>query len=205
MKAIFYDWGGANAWLFYLINGFHSPWWDRFMLAGTALSAHSNFPLYVATVALAGVIATGLRKKPRPREASLGWLSAVCVFAWSYVVVGLLVAALKAGLDLPRPPLALPPGSVHIVGAPEYRHSFPSGHSAFAMTVAASLWPVLRRGWKILAVLFVAWVGLSRVSLGVHFPADVVGSYALALLTVVAVRFLVTRLSATLGGKMANP
>ena len=44
MKAIFYDWGGANAWLFYLINGFHSPWWDRFMLAGTALSAHSNFP-----------------------------------------------------------------------------------------------------------------------------------------------------------------
>lgn len=201
MKTIFYDWGGANVWLFHLINDIHSPFWDRLMLAGTALGAHGNFPFYLAAAALAGVIAGASRKNPGALEASLNWLCAICVFAWSYILLGLLVGAIKTGLDLPRPPLALPLGSVHIVGAAEYRYSFPSGHAVFAMTITASLWPVLKRRWKIAAALFVAWVGLSRVSLGVHFPADVAGGYGLALLAVTTVRFLVARLSSALGRK----
>ena len=60
------------------------------------------------------------------------------------------------------------------------------------MLVAASLWPVLNRRWRIAGVLFVLWVGVSRVSLGAHFPADVmagfISSLAVVLLVYVAVQ-----------------
>jgi membrane-associated phospholipid phosphatase len=60
------------------------------------------------------------------------------------------------------------------------------------MLVIASLWPVLNRRWLIAGVCYVLWVGISRVSLGAHFPADVMAGYfsslAVVLLVYVAVQ-----------------
>jgi membrane-associated phospholipid phosphatase len=118
----------------------------------------------------------------------LRWLLAIAVFSMAYVLDGVLVNWLKYLLNFPRPPLALPLGSVIIIGTPEYRHSFPSGHASFAMLMAASLWPVLGRAWRVAAVMFVPWVCLSRVSLGAHFPADVLAGCLLSLVLVLGVR-----------------
>jgi undecaprenyl-diphosphatase len=62
------------------------------------------------------------------------------------------------------------------------RFSFPSGHSAAAMSVAfayAAAYPVLAAPLLTLAMA----VGFSRVVLGVHYPGDVVVGQAMALLT----------------------
>lgn len=92
--------------------------------------------------------------------------------------------------DFPRPPLALPIETVHIVGEAEYHHSLPSGHSSFAMLIVASIWPVLFFPWqKYLAVIFVLLVGISRVSLGAHFPADVLAGWLSSLVIVLGVRW----------------
>jgi signal peptidase II len=109
----------------------------------------------------------------------------------AYVADGALLGWLKPLLDFPRPPLALPPGTVNVIGAPEYHHSLPSGHSSFAMLVAASLWPVFTRAWRAAACAFVLWVGLSRISLGAHFPADVLAGFVSALTVVLLVRQLI--------------
>jgi signal peptidase II len=56
------------------------------------------------------------------------------------------------------------------------------------MLCAASIWPVLNRPGRYLAVMMVLWIGVSRVSLGVHFPADVLAGYLSSLLIVLAAR-----------------
>lgn len=75
---------------------------------------------------------------------------------------------------------------------PAQSRSFPSGHAtssmAFAATAVVLAWPTRRR-WPvaILAVAFTSLVGLSRVALGVHYPSDILGGWALALACVALV------------------
>ncbi len=193
MKEILYGWGGLNVWLFHAVNDLHGEVIDRFMLLGTSLGGHANFSFYLALTALVAVLA--VRRSPGyGSPAAERWLAVLAVFSIAYLLDGWLLGWLKPLLDFPRPPLALLAGSVHIVGQPEYHHSLPSGHSSFAMLVAASLWPVLSRGGKVLGTFFVLWVGVSRISLGAHFPADVLAGFLSSLLVVVLVRAAVKRL-----------
>jgi signal peptidase II len=189
MKEIFYDWGGLNVWLFKAINAIHFDTLDRFMLLGTALGEHNNFPLYIGLLSVLALLAVRIGGR---RSMHL-WCGVVMVFALGNLVDGALVGLLKNWFAFPRPPLALPPGSVHLVGSPELnlQHSLPSGHTSFAMLISASLWPVLNRYWRYAAVAFVFWVGVSRISLGAHFPADVVAGTLSCLLVVWVIRKLV--------------
>jgi membrane-associated phospholipid phosphatase len=180
MKAIFYDWGGLNVWLFHLINRFHNAPLDQLMLWGTALGEHSHFPVYLAVLGVVGVTVAGRN----PQRPTLPWLIAIGVFAVAFNLDGWLLDWLKPYLDFPRPPLALPSGTVHVVGVVQLHHSLPSGHSSFAMLCAASVWPLLSRPGRSLAAILVIWVGLSRVSLGAHFPADVLAGFISSLLLV---------------------
>jgi undecaprenyl-diphosphatase len=78
--------------------------------------------------------------------------------------------------------LARPPEHFHL--APTSTFAFPSGHTANATIAyfgAALLLAGGARWWRrsVGAALTVAFlVGLSRVMLGVHWPADVVGGWA---------------------------
>jgi len=193
IKHIFYDWGGANVWLFHGINDLRGGFLDGVMVAGSALGDHGNFPLYLALTALVGLFAVAANRRDGLlafRAQALSWLLVLAVFSAAYVVDGLLVGWIKQALDFPRPPLALPPGTVNVVGTAEFHHSFPSGHASFAMVTAASLWPLLGWGGRWGLALYVLWVGLSRVSLGFHFPADVAAGFLLSLAVVWILRRL---------------
>jgi membrane-associated phospholipid phosphatase len=188
MKALFYDWGGLNVWLFQTINAWHNDVLDHVMLLGTFLAEHANFPFYIAAMAIIALRVTARGD----RRDTFVWMTVVAVFALGNLVDGWVVGTLKDAFSFPRPPLALPPGSVHLVGHPELslQHSLPSGHTSFAMLIAASLWPALRNQGRWLAAIFVVWVGISRVSLGAHFPADVVAGGLSCLVVVVVLRRL---------------
>lgn len=200
MKAVLYDWDGGNVWLFHLINNVRFEHLDSMMLLGTALGNHQLFPVYLAGLSLVAVIATGRIPVANPiryrTQANL-WIGTLAVFSIAYLLDGWLLGVLKPLLDFPRPPLALPAGTLHIIGQPEYHHSLPSGHSSFAMLVVASIWPVLRRGPRVAGALFVVWVGMSRVSLGAHFPADVLAGWLSSLMIVIIVRYAVSQKQAS--------
>ena len=196
MKEIFYDWGGANVWLFHAINDVRLPGLDQIMLLGTTLGDHILFPFYLGVLALSAlvVVNTPFQDSSRHRVRVSRWIAVIAVFSIAYLLDGLLLGFLKPLLDFPRPPLALPPGSLNILGQPEFHHSLPSGHSSFAMLVTASLWPVLKGRWRIAGAIFVLWVGISRVSLGAHFPADVLAGFLSSLAVVLLVDVAVQEL-----------
>jgi membrane-associated phospholipid phosphatase len=89
-----------------------------------------------------------------------------------------LVEWLKNLTDRPRPGFgAINPASM----------AFPSGHSANSMTayLAIALLAVPashRRPVIVAAVILSLMVGLSRIYLGVHWPSDVIGGWALGLI-----------------------
>ncbi len=196
MKEIFYDWSGANVWLFHAINDIRFDLLDKLMLLGTALGDHNLFPLYVGVLTLFAlvVVNTPFQDTSHHRVRVSRWMAVIAVFSIAYVFDGLLLEYLKPLLDFPRPPLALPPGTVNVIGTPEFHHSLPSGHSSFAMLLTASLWPVVSRKWRVAGACFVLWVGISRVSLGAHFPADVLAGYLSSLAVVMLVYVAVQKL-----------
>ncbi len=98
-----------------------------------------------------------------------------------------LNAVIKGVFEIPRPE-----SIEHLVHADDW--SFPSGHSQSAMVLWGWLaWELKdKRGYLIAAVL-VAGVGFSRVYLGVHYPTDVLGGFAIGLATLYSYSWLLKR------------
>jgi membrane-associated phospholipid phosphatase len=67
--------------------------------------------------------------------------------------------------------------------------SFPSGHATTAFALAAVIGFVSPR-WFYPGLVFAAAIGVSRVTLGVHYSSDVVGGAILGLLGAYLVRLL---------------
>jgi undecaprenyl-diphosphatase len=81
-------------------------------------------------------------------------------------------------------------------------YSFASGHSLFAGCLygllAGLLAAAVPRPWQRLAVvaaamLLIAGIGLSRIYLGVHYPTDVIGGFALAAMILCVTRGVLSR------------
>jgi len=117
---------------------------------------------------------------------------------WSLAVGGAAVlnVAAKHSFSRIRPELWL---SI----APEKTFSFPSGHAMGSMALVTALavltWPTRWR-WPVLILgsLFVLFVGLSRVYLGVHYPSDILAGWAASLGWVLG-------LSVILYGRLGKP
>jgi membrane-associated phospholipid phosphatase len=71
---------------------------------------------------------------------------------------------------------------------------FPSGHTSNAMTMGGLLFFIFRKWWvRVLAVAMIVFIPLSRMYLGRHFLADVLGGYVLGFIFVLIFYFCVFR------------
>ena len=71
-----------------------------------------------------------------------------------------------------------------------------SGHSAVAAATAVAVLAALPRRWRWVPIVLAGLVGLARIVVGVHLPADVVGGWALGALIGVAALEVVDRVRA---------
>lgn len=56
---------------------------------------------------------------------------------------------------------------------------FPSGHTALATVLALTIGHYLPKKYHWLVVVWIGAVGLSRMYLGIHFPLDILGGFAI--------------------------
>ena len=152
---------------------------DRTLLeaaAGLRTGAHSALAVVVSAWWFKGLVLTGLGGLLDLRARRPPWSMALAGAAAG--IAAAVAVGLKEAFDRARPPVA-DPSFVSVVPPPG-SDSFPSGHAAEAFaaaTVLAALHPRLRVPAFVLAAL----VALSRVYLGVHYPADVIVGAALGL------------------------
>jgi len=99
---------------------------------------------------------------------------------------------LKILVPWPRPPVEL-----RMIEKNETSYGFPSGHVQDSTTFWTWIALDLRR-WTLaaLGVAIVAAVGISRIYLGVHYPAQVIGGYTIGLVVAVIGMFLMQYLPA---------
>ncbi len=195
IKALLYDWNGGNLALFQYLHAWHGETYDRVMLLGTAIGEYEHFYLYFPIILIfAGLMIwhEKLHHKDNYVHYKRDWAQVFMVMVLSYGAVGIVITLLKEFYQFPRPFVILPEGSFRLIAPPmeekRYYVSFPSGHAAFSMFLAAALWPVLNRLMKSMAVVFVLWVGLSRIALAEHFPADVLAGYVVSIAVVLLMR-----------------
>ena len=173
LKWILYDWFGWNQQIFFSLNNVDSAALDAALRLVSIVGDYHYFPLYL----LAGVgYAAWQRRAGRSADAA-AMHQALWRFALGFAAGFVLVGALKVAFDFPRPAAVFGPHSVHWLDNGESRFALPSGHAAFAALIAAAIWPTFGRFGRAALLLFAFAVGLSRIGLGVHFPADVVAGY----------------------------
>ncbi len=144
--------------LFQDLNGLHSPITDLVWLTLTTMG--DGFFL--------GIVMGAFVVK-NPRVAAMGLLL--------LVISGLVVQVIKAAFPTPRPFAVLE--AVHVVGPLLRSGSFPSGHSAAAISAALAVWYGYHsRIVGLVAIVVGTLIGLSRIFVGAHFPQDVVAGAA---------------------------
>lgn len=60
-------------------------------------------------------------------------------------------------------------------------HAFPSGHAAFFMALAVSIFFFHKKAGYVF-MFFALFIGIARITAGVHFPIDILGGFALGAL-----------------------
>ncbi len=73
---------------------------------------------------------------------------------------------------------------------------FPSGHTAMATALALTILPLLHRKYRWLAAVWIIGVAISRLYLGVHLPVDLVGGFALGVISAYTVKLVLQVASA---------
>ncbi|WP_260288553.1 undecaprenyl-diphosphatase [Peribacillus aracenensis] len=75
-------------------------------------------------------------------------------------------------------------------------NSFPSDHTIIFFSFCITFW-LFKRGWGILWVILAVLVGISRIWVGVHYPADVLVGAIISIVSATIVYKIVLRLSLT--------
>ncbi len=152
--------------ILYFMYRHRAPW-----LTQTAkVLARMGSPPVIAGVALVSAVVGVFWRKVR----GAAWTMPIAIIG-----AGVIIQSVKLLIKRPRPSFFAP--LLHESG-----FSFPSGHSLIAMVVYGLLGYFLmhlfqnhwaRLAVRVLTVLVVAAIGVSRVYVGVHYPTDVLAGW----------------------------
>ena len=112
------------------------------------------------------------------RKDSNEWTSSL-ILAVAMVTAMSLTDVLKAAFNLARP-FQMPSLGIVARGEIPTNPGFPSGHTTNAFTVATVIWSRYT-AWRVPFVLLAIATGVSMITLGLHFPSDVIGGAFLGI------------------------
>lgn len=107
------------------------------------------------------------------------------------IVVSMILTAL---FHRERPFIALPPDQIHMIIHHVADSSFPSNHALGSAALAFGIWRIQSRAIRWITMITAILVGVSRIVVGVHWPSDVLISFALGGLIAWGVHAVAPRL-----------
>lgn len=99
------------------------------------------------------------------------------------LAVAFIFGVVAASLHSEARPFTTHPG-VHEVIKHAPGQSFPSDHATAAFAIALAALVFISRRWGLALLIVASLIAFARVYVGVHYPGDVLGSLAIALLGV---------------------
>jgi undecaprenyl-diphosphatase len=164
----------------------------RGVLAELTRYGESDWILYPAAALFLLTSAVAFLVRWKLMRTMLWQFSALYGFIFAGVAVpGLISSALKGIVGRGRPQYFDQYGTLHF--GPNWNdwtlQSFPSGHATTAFALAAVIGFVSPR-WFYPGLAVAAGIAVSRVSLGVHYPSDVLAGALLGLVGAYLVRLL---------------
>lgn len=142
----------------------------------SALSFLGEYGVPLLSVLMLLVTWRWARSRPDAAQAP----GAVAGVLWAGLAAGValvLNVPVRAMVQRPRPFVAHP-GQLDLLRSHQANGSFASDHATFTMAVAVGLMLVNRR-YGLIAMALAGFEGFLRVFMGVHYPTDVVGGFAL--------------------------
>ncbi|MGI4775330.1 MAG: phosphatase PAP2 family protein [Janthinobacterium lividum] len=97
-----------------------------------------------------------------------------------YTCFGFIYAILKFSVNLPRPFCSLASQSFStIINTQSHRclSSFPSAHVGLVVLISHIFWPYTNKIGKFCLILLIFAVAISRISLAMHYPSDIIYSF----------------------------
>ncbi|MFF1376368.1 phosphatase PAP2 family protein [Streptomyces sp. NPDC058308] len=140
-----------------------------------AMAFVGEYGLLIALVLLVVWCWWGQRRRATLDDAA----SSVAAVVWAPLAAGLAVLVnvpIRSFVERPRPFRDHPGVELLVDGKNDY--SFVSDHATLAMAVGAGLF-VANRKFGLVGLGLAALEGFCRVFMGVHYPTDVVGGFAL--------------------------
>jgi membrane-associated phospholipid phosphatase len=110
-----------------------------------------------------------------------------------YTVFGLTFAGLKFSVNLPRPFCSLDSGQFITIASTEFERclsSFPSAHTGLSILATYAIWPHVSKKIKFFCCLIITAVATSRISLAMHYPADIIYSVIVTIFIIILGNFI---------------
>lgn len=201
MKDLIYDFYGYNEYLFLKINNFcHEIGIETPLYYISKVFDIEKFAIYYFVACAIGLL---LYRLPRFQSHIPGYsvvknaeitlskpqfsdfFDFMMRLGTGYACFGFAYAALKFSVNMARPFCTLFPMTFHTIAdltKERCLSSFPSSHTGLVFLITLFLFPHLSRVGKVIFVSLIFLVALSRISLAMHFPADIIYSIVTAYL-----------------------
>lgn len=200
LKEILYDFCGYNVSIFYYLNFLGNIGVIPYILSilSEFFRIWSFAIYYMIICCYQYYVINGVDNMMRREQLYYDRFHKIVLAGICYASFGFIYAMLKFSINLPRPYCSLPEDTFFTIANMDgvrCLSSFPSAHTGLALLITICLWRYLSNLYRAIALFVVVLVAWSRIVMAMHYPADILYSIAITIISVILSRFVYNLLS----------
>lgn len=192
MLNLFYNFSGYNKEIFIFINNLTNiSFLPLILKAISSVFFIANFAAIYIIVCI--YFYFKIKKTPNPAKTFEPIYYELVRIGSCYAFFGITFSILKFSVNFPRPFCSLAPidfTTILDISGERCLSSFPSAHTGLSILIAYILWPYMNKALKFTSCIIIFAVALSRITLAMHYPADILYSALVTLIVIIFSNYL---------------